>query len=64
MATELINRYSDRIGDISLHAGTGGAFEVSVDGQQIYSKLATKRYPELQEIVDGVQARLPPVPSS
>ena len=52
MATELINRYSDQIGDISLHAGTGGAFEVSVNGEQIYSKLQTKRYPEMGDILE------------
>jgi selT/selW/selH-like putative selenoprotein len=28
----------------------GGAFEVSVDGKLIYSKLATKRFPAYQEI--------------
>ena len=28
---------------------------VSVDGEQVYSKLQTKRYPELSEIVKPVQ---------
>ena len=30
--------------------GTGGAFEVEVDGNKIYSKLATKRFPAYQEV--------------
>jgi selT/selW/selH-like putative selenoprotein len=59
MATELINRLPETIGEIALHAGTGGAFEVSIDGEQIYSKLETKRYPELSEIVTPLQARVP-----
>lgn len=59
MATELITRFPELIGEIDLHAGVGGAFEVSIDGDQIYSKLATKRYPELGELVDPIKARLP-----
>ena len=55
MAEELITKFPDQIGDVSLHAGYGGAFEVSVDGNQVYSKLQTKRYPELSEIVKPVQ---------
>ncbi len=58
MATELINRYADQIDSINLHGGTGGAFEVSVNGEQVYSKLATKRYPDLSEIVSSVEAKL------
>ncbi len=58
MATELINRYADQIDSINLHGGTGGAFEVSVNGEQVYSKLATKRYPDLSEIVSAVEAKL------
>jgi len=55
MAEELITKFPDQIGEVSLHAGYGGAFEVSVDGTQVYSKLQTKRYPELSEIVKPVQ---------
>ena len=58
MATELINRYSEQIDSINLHGGTGGAYEVSVNGEQVYSKLATKRYPDLSEIVSAVEAKL------
>lgn len=64
MATEIINRFPDQIGDIALHAGSGGAFEVSVNGEQIYSKLQTKRYPELSDILEPLGARITSVPSS
>ena len=59
MATELISRFPEQIGEIDLHAGVGGAFEVSINGEQVFSKLASKRYPELNELVDPVRARLP-----
>ena len=55
MAEELITKFPDQIGGVSLHAGYGGAFEVSIDGKEVYSKLQTKRYPELSEIVGPVQ---------
>ena len=59
MVTELVNRFGDQISEFDLHAGVGGAFEVSVNGEQVYSKLATKRYPELSELVEPIQARVP-----
>jgi selT/selW/selH-like putative selenoprotein len=31
----------------------GGRFEVSVDGKQVFSKLATGRFPEFAEIEKG-----------
>ena len=58
MATELINRYPDQISQVNLHAGTDGAFEVSIDGTQVYSKLATKRYPDLSDIVQPIRERV------
>ena len=44
---------------VNLHAGTGGSFEVSVNGKQIWSKLETKQYPELKVVTDAVAAVLP-----
>jgi selenoprotein W-related protein len=65
MATELINKFPENIGEIALHAGVGGAFEVSVDGEPVYSKLATKRYPDMGELVSPIQSRIPaPTPAS
>jgi len=58
MATELINRYAEQISQINLHGGVGGAFEVSINGEQVYSKLATKNYPDLTEIVKAVEVKL------
>ena len=55
MAEELITKFPDQIGEVCLHAGIGGAFEVSIDHTPVYSKLQTKRYPELSELVGPVQ---------
>ena len=58
MATDVLNQFAGRVDPINLHGGTGGAFEVSIDGELVYSKLQTKRLPELKEIADAIQARL------
>ena len=51
MATELINRYPEQIESVNLHGGVGGAFEVSINDKKIYSKLETKKYPELDDVL-------------
>ncbi len=36
----------------------GGKFEVSVDGQKIYSKLATGQFPEPDAILKAVREKI------
>lgn len=36
----------------------GGCFEVSVDGARIYSKLATGKFPDFQEMLRQVEAKV------
>ena len=36
----------------------GGAFELSVNGELIYSKLKTGKFPDEQAVLDDVGARL------
>jgi selT/selW/selH-like putative selenoprotein len=58
MATELIMKWPGQVEHVNLHAGVGGAFEVSVNGKQIWSKLESKQYPELRVVTEAVQAAL------
>jgi len=37
----------------------GGCFEISLDGDLIYSKLKTGKFPDEQWVLDAVKARLP-----
>lgn len=48
LATELKQTFGEV--EIELVASTGGAFEVRVDGQTIFSKRASKRFPAYREI--------------
>lgn len=42
----------------ALHGGDRGVFEVLVDGELVYSKLATGRFPKKGEVAALVKARL------
>lgn len=44
--------------DTTLVKGRGGVFEVSLDGEEIFSKKSRGRFPEPGEVEDQVAARL------
>jgi selenoprotein W-related protein len=49
-AQELLTTFQDEIGEVALIPGTGGVFEVRVDGTIIWSRKAEGRFPELKEL--------------
>ncbi len=50
--------FADQTASFTLIPGAGGAFEVVVDGDLIYSKKAGGRYPELKELQEAIADRL------
>ncbi len=50
MALELLNHYHKELSELKLIPAGGGAFEVSVNGKLIFSKLSEGRFPELKEL--------------
>jgi selenoprotein W-related protein len=52
LSDELLKNYEHLIESLALLPSDGGRFEVSVNGQLIYSKLQTKRHAQAGEIVD------------
>ncbi|MCB0119071.1 MAG: SelT/SelW/SelH family protein [Anaerolineales bacterium] len=51
LAQELLKDYEHVIETVTLVPSDGGRFEVSVNGELIYSKLQTKRHAEAGEIL-------------
>ena len=47
-----------RIGSLKLVPSGGGAFEISVNGKQIYSKLETGEFPDFDAILKAVKTKL------
>lgn len=57
MAAMLKGKYKE-LKDVKLVPSSGGAFEVSLDGKLIYSKLKTGRFPEEKELTAAVDKAL------
>ena len=57
MATSLAAELKDRFGvDSALKPGHGGVFDVVVDGQLVFSKKETRRFPRPGEVGDAIDA--------
>jgi selenoprotein W-related protein len=52
---ELLKHYEHLIEEIKLIPSDGGRFEVTVNGQLLYSKLATHRHAEPGEVLGMVR---------
>ncbi len=55
LTEELLKNYEHLIEDVKLIPSDGGKFEVSVNGQLLYSKLATHRHAEPGEVLGLVR---------
>lgn len=58
MAADLLGAYPGSIAGLTLVPGANGRYEVTVNGELIFSKAATGRFPELDEIQDLLKGRL------
>ena len=59
----MLHTFADYIVGLTLIPGSGGQFEVVIDGETAYSKKATGRYPEIQELKETVRDRLEAPPA-
>ena len=55
LTEELLKNYEHLIESLVLVPADGGKFEVTVNGQLLYSKLATHRHPEPGEVLGLVR---------
>lgn len=60
MAQELLNTFSTELGEAALVPGTGGIFEVRVDGEVIWSREGMGRFPDIKELKQLVRDRVAP----
>jgi selenoprotein W-related protein len=59
-AQELLTTFEPDLGEVALVPGTGGIFEVRVDGDTLWSRKAAGRFPELKELKQLVRDRVAP----
>jgi len=53
-----LTEYKQRIEGMELQPASGGCFELTVDGELVYSKLDTGQFPDEDEMVTAVGGRL------
>ncbi len=58
MTGKLIESLKQRLAGFTLIPSRGGCFEVTVDGDLIYSKLATGEFPDEGKILDAIVGRM------
>jgi selenoprotein W-related protein len=58
LTSKLLTTYKQQIQDLKLIPSKGGCFELTIDGELVYSKLKTKEFPEEKWVLETVGARL------
>ncbi len=57
MATDLLEKYGNKIQALTLIPSGGGVYEVTLNNRLIFSKKATGRFPEIHEIIAQLEGR-------
>ena len=60
MAQELLTTFADELGEVALIPGTGGLFEVRLNGECLWNKKQNGRFPEPKEIKRLIRDRIAP----
>ncbi|MBC8872922.1 MAG: Rdx family protein [Planctomycetes bacterium] len=58
MTEKLLSSYKQRIKGFELEPSGGGCFELTADGEVVYSKLQTGQFPDEATIVKEIGKRL------
>ena len=56
MTAKLLETYKQKITELKLIPASGGRFEIVFNGELIYSKLKTGKFPEEKWVLDAVAA--------
>jgi selenoprotein W-related protein len=60
LAGELLSRWAPVMRGVELQSGSSGRFEISLDGELVFSKKASGRFPARGEIAGLFQEKLGP----
>jgi selenoprotein W-related protein len=58
LTSKLLSTYKQRIRELKLIPSSGGAFELSVNGKLLYSKLEKGEFPDEKWAIEAVGSRL------
>jgi len=60
LAQELLTTFEQELGEVALIPGTGGIFEVRVNGETLFSRKQQNRFPEAKEIKQLLRDKIAP----
>lgn len=60
MAQELLTTFDGELAEVALRPGMGGIFEVRVDGQLVWSRADSGRFPDIKELKQLVRDQIAP----
>jgi len=60
VAQELLTTFQEELGEVALMPGSGGVFEVRIEGAGIWSRQEAGRFPEMKELKQLVRDRIAP----
>ena len=60
VAQELLSTFESDLETVALRPGTGGIFEVKVNGGTVWSRAAEGRFPEMKELKQRVRDEIDP----
>ena len=53
-----MDKFKNKLGEVALVPSGGGAFEVSLDGKDLYSMLETGRFPSERALLKEMDAKM------
>ena len=60
MASELLSTFSLELGAVTLVPGTGGIFEISLDGELVWERKRDGGFPDVRQLKQLVRDRIDP----
>lgn len=60
MAQELLTTFTDELAEVSLRPGTGGVFDVRVNGVLIWSRTECGGFPDIKQLKQLVRDQIAP----
>lgn len=60
LAQELLTTFGEELGEVAIVPGSGGIFEVALDGEVVASNRADKKMPEPAEAKRAIRDRVAP----
>lgn len=58
MAAQILSTLKQKVSDLKLVPAGGGCFELSANGELLYSKLQTGQFPDEATMLDALKKRL------